>query len=199
MPRVGLYEGVERLPGGSLAHGLPAASAGVTGRVVKFACSIPIGRLMAADVFAAASLVSRSSTATRVHCWQRAGHEVLLIDALVASMPAHLAGALGVPVWTLLVCPGGWRWLEERQVGNHVARSPHACPPAPSLDFIVRMNSTRRPHSWRTHGWPARPGSTPPCVRTTFIPGVNGRATRDLRGAGLAPRWRTPPCLSGRC
>jgi len=32
----------------------------------------------------------------------------------IDSMPAHLAGALGVPVWTLLVDDADWRWMEER-------------------------------------------------------------------------------------
>jgi len=32
----------------------------------------------------------------------------------VDSMPAHLAGALGVPVWTLLHAEADWRWLENR-------------------------------------------------------------------------------------
>ena len=33
----------------------------------------------------------------------------------VDSMPAHLAGALGVPVWTLLHKEADWRWMEERE------------------------------------------------------------------------------------
>jgi hypothetical protein len=32
----------------------------------------------------------------------------------VDSMPAHLAGALGVPVWTLLRKEADWRWMEDR-------------------------------------------------------------------------------------
>jgi len=33
----------------------------------------------------------------------------------VDSMPAHLAGALGLPVWTLLVKDADWRWMEDRE------------------------------------------------------------------------------------
>jgi hypothetical protein len=32
----------------------------------------------------------------------------------VDSMPAHLAGALGVPVWTLLHAQPDWRWMDGR-------------------------------------------------------------------------------------
>lgn len=32
----------------------------------------------------------------------------------VDSMPAHLAGALGVPVWTLLQAEADWRWMADR-------------------------------------------------------------------------------------
>lgn len=33
----------------------------------------------------------------------------------VDSMPAHLAGATGVPVWTLLAEPADWRWQDGRE------------------------------------------------------------------------------------
>jgi hypothetical protein len=32
----------------------------------------------------------------------------------VDSLPAHLAGALGVPTWTLLIKDADWRWMENR-------------------------------------------------------------------------------------
>ena len=32
----------------------------------------------------------------------------------IDSMPAHLAGALGVPTWTLLPFDADWRWMERR-------------------------------------------------------------------------------------
>lgn len=39
------------------------------------------------------------------------------LDLLISvdSMPVHLAGALGVPVWTLLHAEADWRWMEERE------------------------------------------------------------------------------------
>lgn len=33
----------------------------------------------------------------------------------VDSMPAHLAGALGVPVWNLLHAHADWRWMDHRE------------------------------------------------------------------------------------
>jgi hypothetical protein len=43
-------------------------------------------------------------------CLMRAVDLVISAD----SMPAHLAGALGVPVWTLLRRTADWRWMERR-------------------------------------------------------------------------------------
>ena len=38
------------------------------------------------------------------------------LDLMISidSMPAHLAGALGVPTWTLLPTNADWRWLSDR-------------------------------------------------------------------------------------
>lgn len=49
----------------------------------------------------------------------------------VDSMPAHLAGALGVPAWTLLGEPADWRWMDGREdtpwyPGMRLIRQPHA-------------------------------------------------------------------------
>lgn len=42
--------------------------------------------------------------------WMRAMDLVVSVD----TMGAHLAGSLGVPVWTLLPHAADWRWMEER-------------------------------------------------------------------------------------
>jgi hypothetical protein len=41
--------------------------------------------------------------------------QLLGLDLLISidSMPVHLAGALGVPVWTLLQANADWRWMDE--------------------------------------------------------------------------------------
>jgi ADP-heptose:LPS heptosyltransferase len=38
------------------------------------------------------------------------------LDLLISvdTMAVHLAGALGVPVWTLLHAEANWRWMEDR-------------------------------------------------------------------------------------
>jgi hypothetical protein len=46
----------------------------------------------------------------------RTARAIRAMDLVISidSMPAHLAGALGVPVWTLLPYDADWRWLEAR-------------------------------------------------------------------------------------
>ena len=51
--------------------------------------------------------------------WRGIIHEAALLrdlDLLISvdTMPAHLAGALGVPVWLMLHADPDWRWLESR-------------------------------------------------------------------------------------
>jgi hypothetical protein len=51
--------------------------------------------------------------------WRNIVHEAGLLrdlDLLISvdSMPAHLAGALGVPVWLLLHADSDWRWMKDR-------------------------------------------------------------------------------------
>ena len=55
----------------------------------------------------------------------------------VDSFPAHLAGALGVPTWTLLPAPADWRWLEGRADN----------PWYPTMRLF--RQEARRPGDWR--------------------------------------------------
>ncbi len=45
-----------------------------------------------------------------------AARVIAALDLMISidSMPAHLAGALGVRVWTLLRAKADWRWMDER-------------------------------------------------------------------------------------
>jgi hypothetical protein len=52
------------------------------------------------------------------------------------SMPAHLAGALARPVWTLLPCHADWRWMQER---NETPWYP-----------TMRLFRQSQPGDWRT-------------------------------------------------
>ncbi|MBC4017229.1 ADP-heptose--LPS heptosyltransferase [Siccirubricoccus deserti] len=47
----------------------------------------------------------------------QAARMMTTLDLIVSvdSMPAHLAGALGLPVWTLLTHRADWRWMEGRE------------------------------------------------------------------------------------
>ena len=46
-----------------------------------------------------------------------AASRICRLDLVISvdSMPAHLAGALGVPVWVLLAKDADWRWMEGRE------------------------------------------------------------------------------------
>jgi hypothetical protein len=56
-------------------------------------------------------LVSGSDDALAAAARMRAMDLVVTVD----SMPAHLAGALGVKVWLLLAREADWRWMEGRE------------------------------------------------------------------------------------
>jgi len=54
----------------------------------------------------------------------------------VDSMPAHLAGALAVPVWTLLPSEADWRWMRSRT----------DCPWYPTM----RLFRQKKPDNWHS-------------------------------------------------
>jgi hypothetical protein len=56
------------------------------------------------------------STAVSVASIDTLGREIVNCDLVISvdTMAAHLAGALGVPTWTLLKFSADWRWLLDR-------------------------------------------------------------------------------------
>jgi hypothetical protein len=58
-----------------------------------------------------AGILSGSDDVVETARLMRALDLVISVD----TMPAHLAGALGVPVWTLLDAAADWRWMEGRE------------------------------------------------------------------------------------
>jgi hypothetical protein len=67
------------------------------------------------------------------------------MDLLISvdSMPAHLAGALGVPVWNLLRYSADWRWMENRSDSPwyptmRLFRQEHAGEWDPVINQVVR-------------------------------------------------------------
>jgi hypothetical protein len=86
----------------------------------------------------------------------------------VDSMPAHLAGALGVPVWTLLHADADWRWLEHREDS----------PWYPSM----RLFRQKRPGAWQ------------PVVERVAAALRANAVGRACRHTGCAPPNSHRPC-----
>ena len=71
------------------------------------------------------------------------------MDLLISidSMSAHLAGALGVPVWTLLSNDPDWRWMEDRldspwYPSMRLFRQPRAGSWEPVIDDVIAALQT---------------------------------------------------------
>lgn len=69
---------------------------------------------------------AREQTCTTVHCWPDAdpltdlddfAAQVAALDLVISvdNTTVHMAGALGVPVWTLLPFAPNWRWMLDRE------------------------------------------------------------------------------------
>jgi hypothetical protein len=70
----------------------------------------------------------------------------------VDTMPAHLAGALGVPVWTLLDAAADWRWMDGREDSPWYPTMRlfrQACPGAWEPVIARVVAELRRELSWR--------------------------------------------------
>jgi hypothetical protein len=63
-----------------------------------------------AEVLPDFGIADGSDDVLQAACRMAALDLVLTVD----SMPAHLAGALGLPVWTMLHADADWRWMRDR-------------------------------------------------------------------------------------
>lgn len=91
-------------------------------RSIPFALLAPFARLRGATVFVLQP--GAASAGWRGEFGEYLGELDLLafarairaMDLLISidSMPAHLAGALDTPVWTLLPAEADWRWMQDR-------------------------------------------------------------------------------------
>ncbi len=75
------------------------------------AAVLAVPSLVAAARDGSLGVVSGSDDVLEAARVMRALDLVISVD----SMPAHLAGALGVPVWTLLPHAADWRWMDARE------------------------------------------------------------------------------------
>lgn len=110
------------------------------------AADAPLG--IGAPGTGAAVVVSGSDDLLEAARVVRALDLVITID----SMPAHLAGALGVPVWTLLPHAADWRWMDDRDRSPwyptmHLLRQPRpgdwAAVVARAADGLARLAAGR--------------------------------------------------------
>ena len=107
----------------------------------------------------AASTIGRATNATDAapHCTDLAATAAIIarLDLVIAvdTAMAHLAGALGKPVWLLLPFAGEWRWLHEREDSPwyptmRLFRQPRPGDWRSVIDHVrlaLRMESTEEP------------------------------------------------------
>ncbi len=100
--QAGTWDDRRSIPAGLLAEHL-AAVPGVDWHVLQRGPAL-------ADRPAGFGVDAGSDDMTATARLMRALDLVVTVD----SLPAHLAGALGVPVWTLLHADADWRWMQGR-------------------------------------------------------------------------------------
>jgi hypothetical protein len=93
-------------------------------RSIPFPLLAPLARVPGVALYALQRGPGRAALGTDPAFGADAGSDDVLeaartaraLDLVVTvdSFPAHLAGALGVPVWTLLPEPADWRWMDRR-------------------------------------------------------------------------------------
>jgi len=97
---------------------------------------------------------------------------VITVDTSIA----HLAGALGAPVWVLVNVPSSWRWLRNREDS----------PWYPTM----RLFRQASPGDWRAPV--TEIGAALAALAGRGAPTPPGLAARVLRALGLAARSRLP-------
>jgi hypothetical protein len=145
-------------------------------RSVPFPLLAPLARVPGVALYALQRGPGRAALAADPAFARDAGQDDVLeaarvvraLDLVVTvdSFPAHLAGALGVPVWTLLPSPADWRWMDGRDASAwypamRLYRQPR---PGDWAGAVARVAGDLAALARHRPSPAAAPGTTPPVL-----------------------------------
>ena len=131
--------------------------------------------------------------ADRIESFQDTAAIMRNLDLVICcdSAPVHLAGAVGVPVWTALAFTSDWRWLLSAQTARGIRRCDCSVSNAPAIGQACSPPWRKSSRNWRVdHETPVvlgPRGNTEPQTNVQVASTVGGTSNglRANCGAGL--------------